>query len=323
MTAQYLRKVSLVVGNAEGKGLDLSGLQFRFAVRRGDLQTPNSVDIRVYNVSKETARQIMTGNGQEGGTPEFSQLRLLAGYQDSDQYGLIFQGQIMQVRRGRESQADTFIDIRAADGDEAYNFAAGSTPQDHIDTLAAAMAIPKGYTPELPATGLPRGKVFYGLARDSMRDVAKTNDVNWSIQDGQIQLAPIASFVPGTIPVLTSATGMVGWPEQTANGIHIRCLLNPNIKISSVVKIDNASVLDYQLPIDVLTGQIAREITPRKDWDGFYVVYVAEHYGDTRGNEWYTDLICLGADPSAIPEFITGKSTSPPPADAKVVNPYG
>jgi hypothetical protein len=33
--------------------------------------------------------------------------------------------------------------------------------------------------------------------------------------------------------------------------------------------------------------------------DGFYRVMVAEHVGDTRGNDWYTELTCLAADISA------------------------
>ena len=31
--------------------------------------------------------------------------------------------------------------------------------------------------------------------------------------------------------------------------------------------------------------------------DGLYRVFVAEHSGDTRGSEWYTDLTCLAVNP--------------------------
>ena len=33
--------------------------------------------------------------------------------------------------------------------------------------------------------------------------------------------------------------------------------------------------------------------------DGFYRVLVVEYEGDTRGNPWYSNLICLAADTSA------------------------
>jgi hypothetical protein len=333
MSTQFIRRASLIVGKPGGQGLDLSDFHFKFTVRRGDIQTPNSVDVRIYNVSDNTAKQLMQGMGAAGvvpGSGEFAQLSLSAGYQNSSQYGLVFQGTIVQVRRGRESPADTYVDIRAADGDEAYNFAvinqtlaAGSTPGQHIGAVATALGVQQGYIPPLPETQLPRGKAVYGMARDVMRDIARTHDLNWSIQDGKLQAVPLAAYMPGPVTVLTSATGMIGWPEQTANGIHVKALLNPNIRIGGVVQIDNKSILAYQFPLGVLDQQIQKDLVPRVDADGYYVVYVAEHTGDTRGNEWYTDMVCLNTDPTVIPDFLLNKFTAPPPAGAEVVNPYG
>ncbi|WP_261378567.1 hypothetical protein [Burkholderia sp. KBS0801] len=54
---QFGRKVSLIIGLDSGEALDLSDLRIVFRVRRGDLQTPNSARIRVYNVSTTTARR--------------------------------------------------------------------------------------------------------------------------------------------------------------------------------------------------------------------------------------------------------------------------
>ena len=57
-TPQYGRKVSLIVGQDSGAALELSALRVVFHVRRGDLQTPNSAAIRVYNVSETTKQRI-------------------------------------------------------------------------------------------------------------------------------------------------------------------------------------------------------------------------------------------------------------------------
>ncbi|MBU9534734.1 hypothetical protein KTE49_30340, partial [Burkholderia multivorans] len=131
---QFVRKVSLIIGFDSGEALDLSELRIVFRVQRGDLQTPNSARIRVYNVSATTARRAQK---------EFTRVVLQAGYEGN--YGIIFDGQIKQVRRGRESQTDTFLDITAADGDSAYNFAvvnttlaAGSVATDHVSAAIAA-----------------------------------------------------------------------------------------------------------------------------------------------------------------------------------------
>ena len=133
-TPQYLRKASLIIGQAAGDALDLSALRFVFDVRRGDLQTPNSARVRVFNVGPMTAQRVQK---------EFTRLVLQAGYEGN--YGIIFDGNIKQVRRGRVSQTDTYLDITAADGDSAYNFAvvnatlaAGSTSADHVAAACTA-----------------------------------------------------------------------------------------------------------------------------------------------------------------------------------------
>jgi hypothetical protein len=38
---------------------------------------------------------------------------------------------------------------------------------------------------------------------------------------------------------------------------------------------------------------------PPVDADGVYKILCMDHTGDNRGNDWYTDLICLSVDPSA------------------------
>jgi hypothetical protein len=304
-TPQYLRKVSLIVGNDEGPARDLSELRFKFSVRRGDIQTPNSADIRIYNLSEQTTQAIQK---------EFTRILLQAGYEGN--FGVIFDGQIKQVRRGRETQTDTYLDITAADGDSAYNFAfsstslaAGSTPIDHFNAVAKDMekhGVSEGYVPDLPGNPLPRGKVVYGMSRDIMRNVAKNTDCSWSIQDGKLTMVPQTAYVPGEIPVITAATGMVGLPEQTQNGIRLKVLLNPNIKIGQAVKLDNASIQRYRYSMSI--GQEAlnllNEQSNKINNDGLYYVMIADHAGDTRGNEFYTELTCLAIDASIPRELL-------------------
>ena len=117
---QYIRRCNLVVSGVSGDGLDLSNLRIVFKIKKSDAQTPNTAEIRVYNLAPETAKQIRK---------EFKRVVLQAGYESN--YGVIFDGNIKQVRMGRESGTDTYIDIAAGDGDDAYNYAVVNT------TLAA------------------------------------------------------------------------------------------------------------------------------------------------------------------------------------------
>lgn len=307
---QYLRKASLIIGGPDGDALDLSALRFRFAIRRGDIQTPNSADIRVYNVSDDTADRIRQMLPQ----PEFTRIVIQGGYDGN--FGVLFDGEIKQVRRGRESQIDTYLDITAADGDSAYNFAmsavslaAGSTPNDQISEVLKGMAehsITKGYVPDMPGNALPRGKVIYGMSRDELRKIARNTQTAWSIQDGKLNMIPESAYMEGDVPVITSATGMIGLPEQTQNGIKVRVLLNPNIKIGQAVKIDNKSIQGYRFGLGITqqAGNLLAEQSIKTNSDGLYYVMVADHIGDTRGNEWYSDLLCLAIDASIPASYI-------------------
>ncbi|HBO5585609.1 phage protein [Pseudomonas nitroreducens] len=323
---QYLRQISLKIGNDQ-EGLDLSNLRIRFSVRRGDVSTPNTADIRVYNVSGETARK--------ADLREFSRLVLQAGY--AGNFGVIFDGTIKQVRRGRESQTDTYLDITAADGDSAYNWsvintslAAGSTPEDHLQAAMKAMesrGITMGERPPLPTNKLPRGKVMFGMTRDYLDALGRTQDISWSFQDGKMTLIPNTAYLPGEAVVVNSETGMVGLPEQTQNGVNVKMLLNPSVRCGRRLQINNSSIqrLRYD-PSPLGESDVVRaKIQVDLDSDGFYKVLVANHVGDTRGNEWYTDVICIGVDATITNSGMIKAGIGVPGAiqPAGPVKPYG
>lgn len=296
---QYLRACKLIVATAGGSGLDLSGLHIKFSIKKADAQTPNTAEIRVYNVAETTVARIRK---------EFSRVVLQAGYETN--LGVIFDGNIKQVRFGRENGTDTYIDIAAGDGDDAYNYAvvnttlaAGASQRDQINAAASPMSergVKPGYIGETGETKLARGKVMYGMARDYMRQSAEASDTTWSIQDGKLQFVPNTGVLPNQAVVLNSKTGLVGQPEQTNDGIKARCLLNPMLKIGGKVQINEKDVAQAKLADTSKDAQANKPADIAAD--GFYRLLVVEHSGDTRGNDWYSDLICLDIDATQPPD---------------------
>ena len=307
MADQWMRKASLVVAAGE-EGIDLSELRFTFRTQQWDLQTPGRIYVRIFNLSDDTANRVQK---------EFTRLILQAGYENGE-YGPVFDGTIVQVRRGRENPTDTYLDITAADGDIGYAFGVvnttisrGSAFADRADALRKAMGVEASHIDPLPESKLPRGRTFYGQARDHMRDLAFSTDTSWSIQRGQLQIVKRDGFLPGEAVVLTSATGMIGLPEQTQDGIRIRCLLNPRIRPGVRVQIDNASIQQAGLQLSVTAGAVrSNSFLPRISEDGFYRVVVCEHEGDSRGQAWYADLICVALDDELFPIGLLNKGYS-------------
>ena len=293
---QYIRNASLIVADAQGNGLDLASLRIVFKVKKSSAQTPNSAIIRVYNLSDNTAKQIRE---------EFQSVTLQAGYQSN--FGLIFKGNIKQVRFGRENSTDTYVDIAAGDGDQSYNFStisttlsAGSQQTDQINAAINTMTpngVTTGFIDDIDSIILPRGKVMYGMSRDYLRQSTESTDTTWSIQNEQIQIVKRTSVAPDPVVVLTSKTGLVGVPELTNDGVSARCLLNPLIRIGGIININQRDIADAKL--SNVSNDLQVNSAPQTTADGLYRVLVAEFNGDTFGNDWYTDITCISYDNSA------------------------
>jgi hypothetical protein len=153
-----------------------------------------------------------------------------------------------------------------------------------------------------PGQALPRGKVMFGAVRDHARTFMRTNNLRVSVQGGQMQFMPITSFLPGQAVVLNSFTGMIGIPEQTQDGIKIKSLLNPNFRMNGQVQINNKDIQKAVLDPS-LQGQVQFDFIPKINADGFYRIIVAKHKGDTRGNDWYSDLITVGVGQGVPPSL--------------------
>ena len=307
---QFLRKVGLVVTSQPDlaatlaglgtTGLDLSDLQIRFSVNQADTETPNIAIIRVYNPSEQTLKTVIR---------EYDTVVLQAGYEEGN-FGIIFRGTIKQFKVGRERNVDNYLDLLAADGDLGYNFGivnrsmpAGTTPLQQFNNYAEAMGFPLASGTENLLGGVilnPRGKVAFGLARTYLRDMALTQGARWSIQDGVVTLIPLTGYLPGDAVQVNSATGLIGIPEATNEGITFQTLLNPLLKVGNRVQINNKDVnqtiVREQFFPQYRSGPtLVSNIT----FDGYYRVLAIDHDGDTRGQEWYSTVTCLSLDPSA------------------------
>lgn len=294
---QWIRKFVLIVGgNKKGNTLDLSGLHCKFKVDNRLVQTPQTATIRIYNLKDDTAQDIIG---------EYTQVLLQAGYEA--RFGEIFTGQIIRTKVGKENATDKFVELTCQSNDDNYNtaiinqsFAAGSTLQDQHEAMLKAFGVRKGHTPPMPNTKLARGKVMFGMARDHARKLAKNLDSEWLLTNDKMHIVANDSYIDTLPVVLNAATGLIGVPEQQVDGIHIRCLLNPNLDVGYPIKIDNKSILQNNVKTGMFLPQSSIDVTnyPALDRDGLYKVLSVSIIGDTRGNDWYSTCICQSIDPT-------------------------
>jgi hypothetical protein len=314
-TVQWIRKASLSVVKTPTQATTtptlnfMEDFHFKFNVRHSD-QVLTSASVRIYNLKKETETQIQN---------EFTRIVINAGYHPPAAVGVIFDGTIKVVRRGRESNVDNYMDIVAATCDLPYNFGVVNTtlgPGASLADIMAAgvkgmndsrgandLALTLKTSSPLPAVTFPRGAVLYGMAYFPISDVCQTTGSTWYFDgSGNVQVIPLTGYVPGEVVIIDSATGLVGIPELTVNGVEFTCLLNPKLRIGSLVKIDNKTVnINATLITDRSAVGPIPESSPffaSESADGLYRCAVIDYEGDTRGTPWYSHVTALAVNPA-------------------------
>lgn len=302
----YGRMWRVLVQNKEDIALDVSSLRVVFNVKKNALGQPAIAHIMVYNLSPETEASII----KEG-----FHVQLEAGYQA--QYGLIFDGDIIQVFRNREDGINYRLEIIAADG-KAFlganyirtTLAAGSKPRDVVEATARLSHYPievEAISENLPQTELPRGKVCFGYPGDILEDITRSTDSFFQVDNGKLEVRKYTDPIPDDKCLyLTPSTGLVGTPEYTDDGINIKMLLNPVVTIHGLVKIDNDIVQRSAVDMGQVTkpslspggGKVVDQNT-RFDPAGEYEVFALVHSGDTHGEVWTTEVVGIGRNGKA------------------------
>ena len=276
--------------------INLSSLHFKFNTTAWINGTPKTLRLRLWNAYDQTLEPIK----QEGG-----QIVLSAGYNKAQ--GIVFSGQIIQIRTGRDEGVNTFCDFIATDNDAFYtqgfiseSLAAGSSVNNRLFRIAEASGMTLNDsdiivdTSTATNTKLPRGRVFYGLAKDHLRQVAKAAGANYEVEGNNITVLGNYNYKNLPVPDINHKTGMIGVPTQMIDGIHVQTLMSPFIVQGQLIHINSASIQAQELSIqpggNVNQGQAVT--VPRINTDGYYKVLYVNHEGDTRGPDWYTNIVC-------------------------------
>jgi hypothetical protein len=298
------------------QGLELAALRVTFNVHKNTATTPNFLDARVYNMAPATMKKVI----------QFGRIKLSAGYKYG-QYGVIFDGMVVQYRRGKENPTDTYLEIIAADGQKmvtsnsAHRFEQGSMESDGIKTIVNDIGIPVGFMSQKVGTDtLLRPWIVAGSSQHYIRDMMVKYNADTFVDMNKLYIVSQQEYLEGEAVVLNTRTGLVGIPEATPQGMQIRCLLNPRIKIGGLVKLDSEfisgvafipggqevtgseanRVLAQSYGADEATFKLQDVPVPTSPI-GLYKIYMMEISGDTRGQSWYCDMICLALDANGKP----------------------
>lgn len=246
----YGRRYRVTVTDSQGNGFDVSKLRCTFNVIKTIQMEPNMSEITIYNLNAQTENNIEM---------YAKRITLEAGY-EGNQYGLIFDGDILQTVRDKPDSATYRLTIIALDSDRAINFdianysvLRGQTARTIVDHIInkAQYPVSLGSISESlkSAPSLTRGKVFFGKSSDYLHQIADSNGCKYYTEDGKVNLIKLTDMPKDEIFDLTPKNGLIGTPEQSDYGVNGQCLLNPRIKVNSLIHIDNSLVRAKKISI--------------------------------------------------------------------------
>lgn len=270
MARLYGRTCTIVVDD-----LRVTGLRVTFKVSKSLKKEPNTLDLKVYNLSADTrSRMQRTG----------AKVLLVAGYVDNA--AVIFAGDARRIDHAPDG-ADMVTSIDCGDGEQAYRFArfsksfAPGAPISEVITAASkALGINAGNLSEQLAAGpyqkdsraFAHGYTAHGRASAELDRLLTAYGLSWSIQDGALQVLRGAQPAQGSAVLLTSTTGLVGSPSFTTPEkpgapvrLRFKALLQPTIRCGGVIDV--------------------RSLTVR----GQFRVESLSYAGDTHGSDWFTE----------------------------------
>jgi hypothetical protein len=249
----------------------------------------------VYNMNAATEGEIIN---------EAFQISVYGGYEQG-QYGEIFTGDIVQVIRNRENGIDYRLEILAIQGMQSLQFnhvrssvAANSKARDIVKQVCKSADIPVKVgeiSDKIPEQPLPRGKILFGKPFKYLRQIAVNNNAFFQLNSKkEVELHCMYDEIPDNMCLtLTPESGLVGTPKYSDNGIIIKMLLDPRVKVRSMIKIDNSLVQRQLLSVDTsMSGKNNQQSQKAVfDQDGEYEALSVTHSMDTWGDDWTTEIV--------------------------------
>lgn len=266
----FERDYRLVVEYA-GLGLEIvPPMQIVFSVSKTLKPTPNKANFKIWGLTRE---HIATLEGMKRARVEFA-----AGYKGAT--SVIYLGELRVGMTVDEPPDFGIVVLETADSEAAYgksrinqSFAKGVTTDAVLSAVATQIGVAPGNLADakrkissvFSGTGnrFPKGAVLSGSATREMTAICRSLNLEWSIQNGKLQILEKGRVLEGAAILLGAKSGMIGQPTIDNKGIaSVTSALQPDVFPGRQIMIEGRR----------LKGRFRAEET--------------EHSGDYRGDTW-------------------------------------
>jgi hypothetical protein len=271
----YNRTVTLLVAEPGQAGVLIEGLKVKFVVKKSNRPEPNTALIQVYNLGPTTRNKLGTTG---------TVATLQAGYiEDSINIRIIAEMDVVGVETVRQ-RPDVITVIACQDGVNAmrnnkasHSYGANTSAKKIVTDVAKSAGLVLRSLGEVVDDTYANGFSESGPINDIFDKLAGKMAAQWSMQNGEVQFAPLDRPASSTIIKLNKESGLIGSPQRRN-------------KLGSP---ENPAQKDGWICRSLLQGQIEPESLLKiesEEVDSQFRVVAVEHRGDNRGAEFYSEV---------------------------------
>jgi hypothetical protein len=209
----YDRTYRLLIGKkGQSQGIEITdSLRIKFEIEKTAKKNPNKSKIEVYNMRKETRAEVEKPN---------TRVVLYAGYKDDAGALLIFQGDVSYAWSKKDG-ADIITEFELGDGATeirdttiSVGYSKGVKSTQVLNDVSKKMGLPLTLPSNAPSRVWNNGLSFHGPARTLLDKVTKGTGLEWSIQNGNLQVIEHGMVTTRQGILITQDSGMIGSPER-------------------------------------------------------------------------------------------------------------
>ncbi len=261
--------ISAQFGIPDANAIDFSGLDIDFTIEKNLKPEPNTCEVLVYNLS-EASRKTMSGGHK-------LTLKLEAGYKGG--MSLLYLGDVRSAWTVR-SGPDFITHFESGDGEKEIrknrlnvSYGAKVPVSVALSSIVDALKVGQGNVAHIGAVLQEKGIAtinggsLTGSAALRLTDFCKSAGLEWSIQNGSLQILDLGKALSKQAIEISANTGMVNSPSVDNDGVlSVTTLIIPGLQPGIIIRMNSTFV------------------------QGDFRVEQCKWHGQTSGNDWYIDI---------------------------------
>jgi hypothetical protein len=267
-------------GDSGSNTVTLSGLRVHAGIQEFGGDAMPQAQLRVFGLPIDMVNQLTT-IGTINAAIMYRNSVLVAAGDDESGMQTVYSGSIWQAWGEFQGMPEAPLNITAAGGlaaalkpVDALSFVGSTDVAQIMQTLATTM----GFAFENNGVNVQLSNPYFpGTALQQARTCARAADINFAIDRGTLAIWPKTSTPDqpaargGDAPLISTATGMVGYPAFSSNGLGLTTLYSPQIKRGGMVQVKSSLAVA----------------------NGTWVVSQLQHslQSETPGGQWFSQIL--------------------------------